>query len=496
MLPTEVSARGTHRAYDIGRVLDPPRRGRRAVTSVDIFPTPDAPQVAVAGDGPVRAAAAVLADHHGMTTTTAPPEPEPSDLLVAGSVPDCVVVETPESAERVTGLLDRSIVVYADLPDDAVAALVADEDVDYVSAAGDTADHDLLAARVRAATRDQRRSQELTLRAAAMDQAGVGISIADARHPDEMLVYVNEGFADITDYEVGETVGRNCRFLQGPDTDEDTVAEIRAALDEDEPVSVDILNYRADGEPFWNQLDVAPVADDDGTVTHYFGFQKDITERKRLEARLERENERLSSFASVVSHDLRNPLAVAQSAVSTVRETAEPDVAEDLERADDALDRIESLIDGLLALARQGATVDEPEPTSIPTAVTKAWSTVEAPSATLTLGDDVGTVRADPERLRTLFENLFRNAVQHGAPDVHVHVGATPDGFYVEDDGPGIPPEECERVFEQGFTTAEEGTGLGLAIVHSIAQAHGWTADVETGADGGARFVFVGLGAG
>jgi len=460
-----------------------------------VFPTPDAPQVGVVGDGDRDRVATVLGTDQGMTAVDLGRDPEPSEFLVAGTVPDCVVVVgDPDVAETVGRVLDRPVVVYGNLSDDAVAALVGDPTLDYVPASAETADLDLLAARVLAATREHRRAEELSLRAAAMDQAGVGITIADARHPDEMLVYANEGFVDLTGYDVSEVVGRNCRFLQGPDTDADAVAEIRAALDANRPVSVDLLNYRADGEQFWNQLDVAPVTDEEGTVTHYLGFQKDITERKRLEGRLERENERLSSFASVVSHDLRNPLSVAQVAVdaATMEVTDEATTAE-LARADEALERIETLVDGLLALARQGRTVDDPEPTSIPTAVTGAWSTVAAPEATLGLDDGLGTVPADPERLRTLFENLFRNAVEHGSHDVAVYVGALPDGFYVEDDGPGIPPEDRANVFEQGYTTGEEGTGLGLAIVESIAEAHGWTVTVESGAEGGARFAFTGV---
>ncbi len=463
---------------------------------MDVFPTPDAPRVGVIGGDDRERVADVLGTDHGLTAADLGRKPDPSELLVSGSVPDCVVaVDDADVAETVRDVLDRPVVVYADLSDDAVAGLVGDDAVDYVPASADTPDVDLLTARVWAATREHRREEELSLRAAAMDQAGVGITIADARHPDEMLVYANEGFADLTGYDVSEAVGRNCRFLQGPDTDDETVAEIRAALDEERPVSVDLLNYRADGEQFWNQLDIAPVTDEAGTVTHYLGFQKEISERKRLESRLERENERLSSFASVVSHDLRNPLAVAQAAVdAAAMETTESETAAELTRADGALRRIETLIEGLLTLARGGNAVDDPEPTSIPTVVTAAWSTVDAPEATLALEGDPGTIRADPERLRTLFENLFRNAVDHGSPDVHLRVGAMPDGFYVEDDGPGIPPEDRETVFDEGYTTDENGTGLGLAIVETIAEAHDWTVTVASGAEGGARFVFTDVG--
>jgi signal transduction histidine kinase len=102
--------------------------------------------------------------------------------------------------------------------------------------------------------------------------------------------------------------------------------------------------------------------------------------------------------------------------------------------------------------------------------------------------DKIGSVDADPGRLQELFENLFRNAVEHAGDGTSVRVGELADGFFVEDDGPGIPPEEREAVFEHGHTTAKSGSGLGLSIVKSIANAHGWSIAVCDGPDGGARF--------
>ena len=125
------------------------------------------------------------------------------------------------------------------------------------------------------------------------------------------------------------------------------------------------------------------------------------------------------------------------------------------------------------------------------TVATEAWSTVDAPEASLAVESDAD-VRADPERLRTLLENCFRNSVDHGGEDVRVAVEPLPDGgFAVTDDGPGVDPDERDAVFDRGYTTANDGTGFGLAIVRDIADAHGWTTAVTESAGGGARFEFV-----
>ncbi|MFC4549656.1 response regulator, partial [Halorussus sp. GCM10023401] len=205
--------------------------------------------------------------------------------------------------------------------------------------------------------------------------------------------------------------------------------------------------------------------------------------REREEA-LERQNERLEEFASVVSHDLRNPLNVARGHLELARETGRD---ESFEVVADAHDRMEALVNDLLELAQQGQTVGATEEVSLAAVAERAWANVATEGATLNLRDP-GTVEADEARLCNLFENLFRNSVEHGSTDsptssddagVTVTVAATESGFVVTDDGPGIPANEREHVFEYGYSTEEDGIGLGLSIVKGIADAHGWDLSVS-----------------
>jgi PAS domain S-box-containing protein len=133
---------------------------------------------------------------------------------------------------------------------------------------------------------------ELWLKERAMDAAPVGITISDPDQPDNPLIYLNDAFEELTGYPPEETVGRNCRFLQGEQSDPDAIAAMREAIDEEEEVSVELVNYRRDGETFWNKIDVAPVRDD-GEVTHYVGFQTDVTKRKEAELEAKRERQKL-----------------------------------------------------------------------------------------------------------------------------------------------------------------------------------------------------------
>jgi len=224
----------------------------------------------------------------------------------------------------------------------------------------------------------------------------------------------------------------------------------------------------------------------------FSGIMRDVTDRVERERKLKRQNEQLERFAGILSHDLRDPLNTARAQVALAKNA--DDAAEYLDELETIHDRMGALVEDVLTLAKQGQAVGESDDVALASVTDDAWQTVGGPDASLQVGE-VGVVEADRERLLSLFENLFGNAVEHAGEDVTVEVGplTAGDGFYVADDGPGIPEDERADVFEYGFTTEDDGTGLGLNIVESIADAHGWTVEV-TDADGdGARFEFAGV---
>ncbi|SMO75411.1 sensor histidine kinase [Halorubrum cibi] len=242
-----------------------------------------------------------------------------------------------------------------------------------------------------------------------------------------------------------------------------------------------------------------PATDGDAVLAHRVAT---AVESARTIREAERRRDRLERFVEVVSHDLRNPLSVAQGRLELAR--AERD-DEHLEPAADAVDRSLALIGDLLTLAREGETIAEIEPIALADAVEASWTSVETADATLVVETD-GEIRGHPGRVRQLLENLLGNGVHHGGDDVTVRVGTVEPmytstraeshggaGFYVADDGPGIPKTDRERVFETGYTTAEDGTGFGLNIAKEIAEAHGWEIRVEESREGGARFEVTGV---
>jgi PAS domain S-box-containing protein len=204
---------------------------------------------------------------------------------------------------------------------------------------------------------------------------------------------------------------------------------------------------------------------------------------------LERKNERLEHLASVVSHDLRNPLTIAKARTDFIADDA-PD--EHVEAIADSLDRIEGLIDDLTTLARQGDVIDERSAVDLSSVAEAAWTAVPTGEETLEVVGDL-TTYADESRLQQALENLFKNSIEHGGDGVHVTVGTTDGGFYVADDGPGIPPEQREKVLRMGYTTDDDGSGIGMAIVSEVIEAHGWTVSVGESASGGARFDVTGV---
>jgi len=211
---------------------------------------------------------------------------------------------------------------------------------------------------------------------------------------------------------------------------------------------------------------------------------------RRQRDELERKNERLEEFASVVSHDLRSPLHVAGGHLELAR--TETDATDHLDAAATALDRMEKLIDDLLTLAQEGEKVAEAESVVVADVAGTSWQTVATEKATLET-DVSRRIQADRGRLRQLFANLFRNAVEHGGSEVTVRVGVTDGGFYVADTGRGIPESNREKIFEAGYSSSENGTGFGLRIVEQVVEAHGWEITVTESEQGGARFEITGI---
>ncbi|MCU4719397.1 bacterio-opsin activator domain-containing protein [Halapricum hydrolyticum] len=222
-----------------------------------------------------------------------------------------VLVPATEDGGVARQAVDENVTAYVPASDDDALGIVAERVEQHVMVrSGESG-------RVRMPISDLTAEEEQRLKERAMDEAPVGMTIADATLPDEPLIYVNDAFERITGYTKEETIGVNCRFLQGPDTEIERTHEIRDALDTGEPVSVELRNYRKDGTLFWNQLKITPIRGKDGEVTNYVAFQQDITERKEAEFQIERERERLQRLLDRINGLIGDVTEIVVTADST-----------------------------------------------------------------------------------------------------------------------------------------------------------------------------------
>ncbi|WP_152041423.1 two-component system sensor histidine kinase NtrB [Salinigranum salinum] len=306
---------------------------------------------------------------------------------------------------------------------------------------------------------------------------------------DALLIVSRDGRVQEANPAAGKLFGLEPGKLVGRTVDDFFVGNAAAIGVGDDPATTDgeatVVTVSGETVPVLYSASTLSADSHDGRGV--VCIVRDITGRKRREEALRRQNDRLDEFASVISHDLRNPLGIAQGHLDLARETGS---TEHFRTVDCALERIESLVDGLLRLARQGQTVGESRPVPLGEVVDGAWRTVETEEASLRVTGELGSVEADEDRLRQALENLFRNALDHAGSRVTVTVSPLADapGFAVEDDGPGVPADERGDVFDYGYSTDETGTGFGLAIVRTVVEAHGWDVSLTEGDGGGARF--------
>lgn len=218
----------------------------------------------------------------------------------------------------------------------------------------------------------------------------------------------------------------------------------------------------------------------------YVISSRDISCRKRYEQELKRERDRLDRFAGVVSHDLRNPLNVIQGRLELAQEDCESEHFDAMERS---LDRVNELINDLLALSRESETDPLLDAVDLQIISGKCWQHLDTEEASIDIETEQ-TIVADESQFKQVLENLFRNAIEHGGTDVTITIGALDNGFYVEDNGQGISEANRDSVLESGFSTKTDGTGFGLRIVNEIIMNHNWGLTVAEGVEGGARFEF------
>jgi PAS domain S-box-containing protein len=306
---------------------------------------------------------------------------------------------------------------------------------------------------------------------------------------DGEVLAANPAMADLLGHDRERLVGADLREVVPGDAGERYLEAGRRALETGDPGRTENRH----GSRYVHVV-LAPVRT--GGERGSFQFvARDITDRRDRERALERDREGLEAVTSVVSHDMRNPLNVAHSSVELLAGDCESD---HLDRLDRSLDRIGATIDDLVAFVRGSDPVTDPSPVDLATVASDAWAATETGEVSLEVDTDC-RLEADAGRLRTLLAHLFENAVEHedasdrtgdnNPPDVvsTVTVGDTADGFFVADDGTGIPPDRREEVFEVGYTTARAGTGLGLNVVRSVATAHGWSVELGESTSGGVR---------
>lgn len=298
------------------------------------------------------------------------------------------------------------------------------------------------------------------------------------------IQYESPSIEHVLGYGPEELVGESVFEYVHPDDRQDALETFYEVTEESGDYTTGAVELRfrhKDGSWVW--LESRGSNQTASAIGGYLISSRDISDRKQYEQRLQRERDRLDRFASVVSHDLRNPLSVATGRVDLASKECD---TEHLAPAQRALTRMDELIDNVLTMTRVGQSEPQLDAVELQQLAEGCWHNIDTDGAVLEIETNQ-TLIADEGQLKQLLENLFRNAVEHGGDDVTVVVGEMADGFYVADDGRGISDDDRDSLFEAGFSTKTNGTGLGLGIVRELARNHGWRLSLTDGTAGGAR---------
>lgn len=307
----------------------------------------------------------------------------------------------------------------------------------------------------------------------ALEASPINVTIADMSHPTEPLIYVNQAFCETTGYDREESVGRNCRFLQGRETDPAAVRRIRDALKEEKPLDIELLNYRKDGTPFWNALSIAPVYNDMGDVIASLGIQRDVTAERAVQQeeltrqRLESLGRLAGGFAGRIE-GLVTPLLDEVKASNSSRS--------DIDRRTAAF---QTLIKDMKSIA--GVGKENLSPIDLCSALQDVSEVVQeilpqGVTIDLRLPTDLENFPClvRQEDLREILLGLCFNSSQamRNLGTITISVGFTQERALIDviDSGPGIPAEILDKIFDPFFTSWSEqsGSGLGLSVVHAV----------------------------
>lgn len=303
--------------------------------------------------------------------------------------------------------------------------------------------------------------------------------------PGPRITYVNPAFTELTGYEPDEVIGKSPRILQGPGTDEETLAEVRKALERQESIRVEILNYTKDDRPYWLEMDISPVFDSAGNCSRFVAIERDVTSRKRREQQLE-------MLRELLSHDVRKEIGKTVSWLDVARSKGPAaDVQPPIRKAEDGASRavdmigtVDALLKGLLG-GREVAT----DPTDVRLHLEEVVEAIDRrfPEGQITLDlPPRAQLTVDANGLvQSILENLVSNGLEHNSSDTpKVRIRAEAHSQFVEvvvsDNGPGIPEEISETLFSDGVQgTGSTGSGMGLFLARSLTELFGGDIEVE-----------------